>query len=164
MNLCNKRIEGFVRKVPDKASRKVSFPTRRHVERHQEIGAFAVGKLNWILGGMRTVQRLNCELSFFAFAYSPTNAVDGNGPLSQIRDVYSDILLERASITDNNLQQTNLNIEVDVLDAFSQIERSNYGSNRTDAGNPCPGCHPELNFLIERHWAPFVKHGRDYGV
>jgi hypothetical protein len=157
MNLCNKRLEGVVRKVSDKAVSKFSFPVRHHVERHQETRAFAVGKLNWVLRGMRTVQRLNCEPSFFAFAYSPTNGVDGNGPLSQIRDAYADMLLERTSITDNNLHQTNLNIEAHVLDAFSQIQCSNYGGNGSDAGSPCPDCHPDLNFLIGRHWSPFVK-------
>ena len=121
MNLCNECLEGFVRKISNKASSKFSFPTRHHIERHQETGAFPVGKLNWILRGMRTVQRLNCELSFFAFADSPTNGVDGNRPLSQIRDAYADMFLETTSITDNNLHQTNLNIEVHVLDEFSQI-------------------------------------------
>src|SRR4030088_939616 len=108
---------------------------------------------------MRTVQRLNCEPSFFAFAYSPTNRVDGNGPLSQIRDVYADMLLERTSITDNNLHQTNLNIEAHALDAFSQIQRSNYGRHGCGAGNPCPDCHPDLNFLVERHYLRLCSRG-----
>ena len=59
--------------------------------------------------------------------------------------------LEGTSITDNNMHQTNLNTEVYVLDAFNHIKRSNYGSNGSDAGNPCPNCNPDLNYLIERH-------------
>jgi hypothetical protein len=165
MNLRNERFEGFVRKVFDEAGSKLSFPTRHHVERHQKTGAFAVGKFNWILRGMRTIQRLNCEPPLFAFANDPTNGVDGNGALSQIRDVYADMLLKRTSIADNNLHQTNPDIEAHVLTTSRQIQRSNYGGNGSDAGKPCANCHPNLNFLIEGQIPisePFARYGLNW--
>ena len=77
----------------------------------------------------------------------------GNWALSQIRDGYADMLLQRTSIADNDLHQANPNIEAHVLDASRQIERDNYGADGSDTGKPCADCHPDLNFLIEGHGA-----------
>jgi hypothetical protein len=91
------------------------------------------------------------ESSVFAFTYGPTDGIDGDGTFTQVRNVYAEMLLERASITKHNLHQSNANFQTGFLDSFGQIQRGDYGRNGSNTREPYPDRYPDLNFLIESH-------------
>lgn len=81
----------------------------------------------------------------------PADGIDGNGPLTQICNAYAEVCLAGGSITKNN-PQPSVNLQTNLLDPSRKIKRDDHRSAGPETGKPCPNHHPDLDFLIERHF------------
>src|ERR1022692_3480314 len=97
VNLCDERPQRFVRKVSYEPGGELPLPVRHQEKRDQKTSAFAVRQLDRLLRGVWTVKRLDCKSPFLALANSPADGVDRDWTLSQVRNVYAEMLLERAA-------------------------------------------------------------------
>ncbi len=88
--------------------------------------------------------------SLLSLTYSPLNASDGYGSLTQVCYAYAKLRLEGSSATEN-LLQPDVDLQAHLLISSRKPKCNNHGKKGHESGNPCSGCFPNLNLLIECH-------------
>jgi hypothetical protein len=83
----------------------------------------------------------------------PTYCVHCDRPVTEISNINTNVFLGWAAISVHNLAKANMNVQSNSLCPAGQVERHDTGPESCQARHPGPDRDPQLNLLVQRHFA-----------